>query len=135
MTKWKVHPKRHHGGKYMYYRDTPCLLVTDSGKSCATGRLYLSPATLELLGKPERVLLLSDGNGSIGLRGVGEKDPQYNEAYALAGRREDYGRYVTANVFIRENGLKPNTVNTEVYIEGEVVVAKTDGFGPARYKA
>ena len=131
MSKWKVFEKRSRSGKYSYYKSDPCIIVASNRRFVITYPLF------ELMGKPDRVLMLSDGGGRLGFRGVTKKDPQFEEAYAFSTTGEGEGavHYLNAGAFIRENNLRENSVCKEIYIEDDIVIANKSDFQPARYKA
>lgn len=129
---WRIYPKRPAGGKYSYYANKCCFLIVRSGNI----KIVITPATFELLGKPERVLLLSNGENAVGLRGIKKNDPQFDEAFFISStHKTDAMHYVSAQGFVSDNNLSPNTVCENVYLEGDVLVAHKDDFRLARFKA
>jgi hypothetical protein len=133
MSKWKVFLKKRRGGKYGCYKDRVCIIISSSQSD---PKILVTPALKKLMkdvGGIDKVLLLSNGEGMIGIRGVRLSDPQIEFTYALSGKQERIS-YIAAKSFIRENGLEPGTVCENIYFEGDMVVANKNDFVPVRHK-
>lgn len=76
--KWKLHTKGTHAGKYRKYKDINAVICTSRGV------LLLSPAIMELLGRPGRVLLYNDGKGLMGIAEAAKDDPFAESSYSVS---------------------------------------------------
>lgn len=132
MTKWKVHNKSTPGGRFYYYKNIPCIIVSDNLKT-----LVITQPLFELLGKPSCVLMMSDENGQIGLQASVEQNINAYKLRRNLKRRSspDTVHYISATSFIREQNLRANTVCQNVHIENDTLVFSKMDFRPAKYKA
>lgn len=129
-TKWKVFEKS--GGRssrYIKYFDKIAVIISsDRG-------MILTPPLIDLLGKPNRVLLLTDSNGNIGINPVKDNDPQSINAFAIQYPRSKNPTgtamcFVNCKRFLLGMKLNLKAVYDQIYVDNDIIVIDTSKYKP-----
>lgn len=116
-------------GKYNKYLDRVVIITTNKG-------LVLTPAALDLLGKPDRALLLNDGDGHMGIRPVKSNDPEYDNAFAIQhpGRNaknpptSKATSFMNCKAYLDKYNINSKLVFSTVSIENDILVVDLTKF-------
>lgn len=126
--RWKVF-KKVRGSKYVHYAKKVVIISSPTG-------FVLTPATMEILGNPLKVLLLHDGEGHLGIRPVKETDPEYGNAFKVTppggNGYKDRDTLATSVIsckgFIKALNVNEKAVFSTISIENDIMVVDMTKF-------
>lgn len=136
-TRWKIFEKQ--GGRTSrYYKYTTKVVVISNQRG-----MLLSPATMELLGNPDRVLLLNDGNGHMGINPVTKNDPEYENAFTVQkpGRNDKNPpssqamSSVNCKKYLEMYHINPKAVFSTVSVEDGILVIDLNRYEPVNIRS
>ena len=133
-SSWEIYePRSRMAGGYSKYKSKVAVITRQTAreKEGNTARLMLTPTTWSVLGEPDRVVLMSDGNGRAGLKKAEPGTDEWSQSHAVSktdgkasdaeARQAGHMRQVGCGGFLVSKEVPLNRV-FDAHMSGDVLV-------------